>query len=707
MNDSKNILVTSFGTSWQIVPELIGYLNHDQYPLYENHPEWHEIKSYLQKNKIPSADELLLVHSDSEQANKAIERVEKWKSNVNFTLPKIQYFSYDGVSDLFDPEECRMMTDLILRTIMYAKEKTYGGKLLLSLAGGRKTMSADIQWGSEIFGCDAMIHIADSIPKDSPLRGQEDLSLFLHPLPEQVSKQLYPMVVFSKKSPHSIITIDKGKDINTKRFRIRPGKNASDISFYEHITKGIKESRNLFFNHYQNLNQNSMQTSFRGLELLEADRIGQLQRQFIASDYSEQKKDIQWLSSLPKAELHCHLGGISDTEGLVHVAKTLKREVDRIRFENHDFSEFLKHVAFCIKNHDHTTLKAMIRQSKNTIRKVAGVSEPYAVAGFLQQFENKSGLLEKLVYGDFTDESVFAGVEFGKYENLGDLQGTGILKHPATLRKTCELLRENCRKDNVRYLELRCSPANYVTKDFQIEEVIKILMDVLADCKHTLFKLIIIASRHKDKQLIESHVNYVVNNLNNDKFIKFFAGFDVAGDEKQKTPGQVKDDLNDLLKQSIQMTIHAGETVAVENVWEAVYELNADRIGHGLTLGEDPRLLSRFVNRRIAVEMCPSSNYQIIGYKDFRFNRTKAMKQYPLMDYFRKGVRVTINTDNPGISRTNLSYEYYKTACMTEGGISKWDILKIIRNGFISAFIPYEQKKNLLLNAEKQLSELL
>ncbi|MFW5892357.1 MAG: hypothetical protein ACOCUQ_03035 [Bacteroidota bacterium] len=703
--NSKNTLVTSFGTTWQIVPELIGYLNHEDFPFYQNHPQWQKIQLQLQTLEIPPVDQLFLIHTDSPVAQNAIEKVEKWKKSVHFPLPNIEYFSYDNVSDLFDPEECRQMTDLTLRTILYAKERLNGGKLILSLAGGRKTMSADMQWGSEIFGCHAMIHIADSIPSKSDLKEQNNIRLFLQPLAETLCKQLYPMVVFNQKPAHSLTFIDR--QIKTSYYSVHPGKNPASETFYNHISKGVKETRNLLFHHYQNQNQKSMQTSFRGLQLLGADKVHQLQNELIASDFMKQKEDMAWLNALPKAELHCHLGGVLDCRGLLSVAKTLRKEVAEAMKSNRDFEDFLNSVAGYIQHQDHLILQNMIHQSKERIRNQGGVSDPLAVAGFLQQFDGDEELLEKLIYADYLRESEFAGIEFKGYETLGDLQGTGILKHPATLKKTCELLKEYCKKHHVTYLELRCSPANYVTKNFSLDDVMQVLFHSLSDCQHTHFRLIIIASRHKDSLLIKSHVDYVVQNIENKEFNQFFAGFDVAGDEREKTPSQIKTALNDLLKQSIQMTIHAGETVAVKSVWGAVYDLNADRIGHGLTLGEDQRLLNRFVNRRITVEMCPSSNYQIIGYRDFRFDKTERMKIYPLADYFSKGVRVTINTDNPGISRTNLTYEYYKAACMSKGGISKWDILKIARNGFIGAFVPYGQKKMLLLEAEKQLSQIV
>ncbi|HID38343.1 MAG TPA: hypothetical protein EYP36_02370 [Calditrichaeota bacterium] len=183
-------------------------------------------------------------------------------------------------------------------------------------------------------------------------------------------------------------------------------------------------------------------------------------------------------------------------------------------------------------------------------------------------------------------------------------------------------------------------------------------------------------------------------------FREWIVGFDLAGAEYVRSPAQLREAFLPLMEESMNISIHAGETENVKNIWEAVYYLNADRIGHGLTLNDDAKLKSRFLNRKITIEMCPSSNDQIIGYG-------RGKKPYPLRDYLEYGLRVTINTDNPGISRTSLSEEYYKAAAITEGGLSRWEVLQLVRNGFRGAFLPFEDRQKKLLESEKKIIDLL
>lgn len=82
----------------------------------------------------------------------------------------------------------------------------------------------------------------------------------------------------------------------------------------------------------------------------------------------------------------------------------------------------------------------------------------------------------------------------------------------------------------------------------------------------------------------------------------------------------------------INITIHAGETESVDSIWQAVYHLSAERIGHGLRLNDKPELVKSFLDKNIGIEMCPSSNDQIVG-----FFRNEALS-YPLKSYMEQGL---------------------------------------------------------------------
>ncbi len=277
------------------------------------------------------------------------------------------------------------------------------------------------------------------------------------------------------------------------------------------------------------------------------------------------------------------------------------------------------------------------------------------------------------------------------YEKYGYNIGY-IRKHSKKPRKNRPAIIIDKQNDNYRIMFLTTSGGDY---------------NYTFDLQNCYYSIIFTASRHGKMETVKKHIELTQNMLNkNGEFKNWFAGFDLAGAEASKSPEEFREIFLPLMEQCLNITIHAGEGENAENIWKAVYHLNADRIGHGLTLKDKPELMNRFIDRKIAVEMCPSSNYQIVGFKDYNLNN-KNTNIYPLKEYLDKGIYVTINTDDPGISLTNLTQEYYKAASMTKDGLSKWDMLKIVRNGFRSAFLSFDKRKELLINAEKEIAQLI
>lgn len=258
--------------------------------------------------------------------------------------------------------------------------------------------------------------------------------------------------------------------------------------------------------------------------------------------------------------------------------------------------------------------------------------------------------MDTLIFNKYTEKNNYNNVGFAAYEQLGNLQGSGLLQSKESIVEACRYLIEYCNSRNILYLELRCSPANYTKGGLNEEDVVSIMYEELKKHRGKIdIRLIIIGSRNGDEEVFRKHVNlFLEPNLK--KYREFIVGFDVADNQAIKSPKKLRELLHRLMKECVKFTIHAGEDQPVENIWEAVYELNADRIGHRLTLLQNKDLLYRFRDRNIFMELCPSSNHQI---SDFSRN------PYTLSDYMDKGLKITVNTDNPGISRTDITKEYF------------------------------------------------
>lgn len=213
-----------------------------------------------------------------------------------------------------------------------------------------------------------------------------------------------------------------------------------------------------------------------------------------------------------------------------------------------------------------------------------------------------------------------------------------------------------------------------------------------------------------------SNINY----LNDHTTLSFFdtlpkvVSFDLAGLEKGNRAGKYYDQFLPLLKKCFPITIHAGEEDTYEGIWEAIYVVQSQRIGHALTLRNNKELLDIVKDRHIAIELCPLSNiltrnnhWEPLTEKQ-RNDPKKYVKEkyYPLRQYLMENIDVTINTDNPFISDTTLTDEFMVAAKMA-GGLTKWEILRLIKNSFRSAALPKEQKKRLMDEIDDEIYSLL
>ena len=122
--------------------------------------------------------------------------------------------------------------------------------------------------------------------------------------------------------------------------------------------------------------------------------------------------------------------------------------------------------------------------------------------------------------------------------------------------------------------------------------------------------------------------------------------------------------------------IHAGEWVGAESVWDALRFGTPDRIGHGVALFDDPKLIEVFQERQIHVEMCPTSNYKT--------GSIKRLEDHPIRKARDVGLNFSVNTDDPGPFQCSMSSEYELLA--TTFDFTEADFLKIYENSLSARF---------------------
>ena len=157
--------------------------------------------------------------------------------------------------------------------------------------------------------------------------------------------------------------------------------------------------------------------------------------------------------------------------------------------------------------------------------------------------------------------------------------------------------------------------------------------------------------------------------------------FGIGGDERTGPPEWFAEVYARAADHGLHRTAHAGESVGPESIWGAL-NLKAERIGHGLTAGQDPELIEELAERQIPIEICVTSN--------LRTGCCADLAQHPVRRYFDQGLMLTLNSDDPAMFRSSLVEEY--ALVQDAFGFTNEHLRELARNSFEASFLPAEKK---------------
>jgi len=157
---------------------------------------------------------------------------------------------------------------------------------------------------------------------------------------------------------------------------------------------------------------------------------------------------------------------------------------------------------------------------------------------------------------------------------------------------------------------------------------------------------------------------------------------DIGGSEEKFPPKPFAPVYQKAKEVGLHLVAHAGEAAGPESIWDAINYLNVERIGHGVTARQDPKLIAYLRKRDIAVEMCPTSN--------LRTGVITSLQNHPIKTFFDKGVKVTVNTDDPSMFNTDMNNEYLQLHQQLNFTVS--ELFELTLNALDSSFLPETQK---------------
>ncbi|GAB3997509.1 adenosine deaminase [Glycomyces albus] len=277
-----------------------------------------------------------------------------------------------------------------------------------------------------------------------------------------------------------------------------------------------------------------------------------------------------------------------------------------------------------------------------------------------------------------------------------------VLQKPEHCHRVASEAAQDLAADGVVYAEIRYAPEQQLEGGMALEEVVEATQagleegERLARAAGNQIKTgqILCGMRHADRvmEIAQLAVKY------RDRGV---VGFDIAGAEVGFPASRHKAAFDHLRAESMPFTIHAGESVGKESVWEAVQQCGTLRLGHGVRLSEDiewimdvdglsraklGRLAEWVRDQRIPLEVCPSSNLQT--------GAAFSIAGHPVDTFLELGFRVTVNNDNRLMSRTSTSREL---SLLSEAFGWGWGELETVAvNAAKGAFQPYTERRRLI-----------
>ncbi|MGK5557002.1 adenosine deaminase [Actinomadura kijaniata] len=293
------------------------------------------------------------------------------------------------------------------------------------------------------------------------------------------------------------------------------------------------------------------------------------------------------------------------------------------------------------------------------------------------------------------------GTWFAEMSNSGSLERyletfshtVGVMQTREALTRVAYEAAEDLAGDGVVYAEVRYAPELHTREGLTLEQVVEAVLEGFekGGRDHGVkVGTLVTAMRHQARsmEIAELAVRYRDAGV---------VGFDIAGAEAGYPPTRHLDAFEYLQRENAHFTIHAGEAFGLPSIWQAIQWCGADRLGHGVRIiddiavadGQRPKLgrLAAYVrDKRIPLEMCPTSNIQT--------GAAKSIAEHPIGLLRSLNFRVTVNTDNRLMSGTSLSEEFHK---LVEAFGYGWDDLRWFTvNAMKSSFLDFSERLELI-----------
>lgn len=239
---------------------------------------------------------------------------------------------------------------------------------------------------------------------------------------------------------------------------------------------------------------------------------------------------------------------------------------------------------------------------------------------------------------------------------------------------------EDLKQQNIRYAEAFISPPDFVRHGLETGLIVESVRRGLDRVSGTKVSLVVDLVRDYGVTLGAKTFEAVLEVRG-----QGIVGIGIGGSEKEFPPAMFKKIYKRARDSGLKTSAHAGEAAGPESIWEALRELEVDRIGHGTRAIEDRNLVQFIIEKGIPLEMCPISNV--------RTQVIDSVKSHPIRNFFDSGALVTVSTDDPKMFNNSLVEEFEQL--MTEHCFSASEIKQLTLNSVRASWLSDKEKVEL------------
>jgi adenosine deaminase len=277
-------------------------------------------------------------------------------------------------------------------------------------------------------------------------------------------------------------------------------------------------------------------------------------------------------------------------------------------------------------------------------------------------YETENDIIQRYQYSDFAHF-----IEVYK-EIVGYISNEDYFE-----RITFDMLKK-CAECNTRYVEASFSPRDHMQYGLDFSKMVQSINRGIVRARRSFgietdirIDLVRGSTQEESMEVLE----YIRKNPHN------IVSLDLGGNEASFPPEPYAEIYERAREMGLHLVAHAGEAAGPQSIWNAIKFLKVERIGHGVTAREDPKLMAFLNEKQIGIEMSPISN--------IRTGVISSMQEHPIREFYDKGLLVTINSDDPALFHTDLNNEYIQIS--KHLGFSLDELFQLSLNSIKTAFI--------------------